>query len=349
LLAVDTEQLSLRRGLLGLFAIFVTLIFLAAFGYAAIAAVVGAFVTAVSAGGGPTRERMLRAAAVAVSGSLLTVLGVWSGERGWTAALVVGIVAFAAVLASAYGKEAATAGFMLTLWLLLSLSLTSSTHSSGLAANFLAGGALVVLLQPLLARKRTATDESADAAITKAETLDASARLSPLRNALSLDSRLFQFAIVRAGGLAGATLLGWYLFDAHPYWAAFVTFAITKSDPAELVAIGIERAVGTVVGAVVAVELVRNVDSRPWLTAALVVASALAVTFSRANYAVFTFFVTAVVVLATQLVTGDAALAANQRVWATLLGVLLAFALTWLVLVLARHRTSTVGSEQRSP
>jgi hypothetical protein len=44
LFAVDTEQLSLRRGLLGLVAIFATLSFLAVFGYAAIAAVVGALV-----------------------------------------------------------------------------------------------------------------------------------------------------------------------------------------------------------------------------------------------------------------------------------------------------------------
>lgn len=344
------EQLSFRRGLLGLVAILAALIFLVAFGYAAIAAVLGALVTAVSAGRGQARVRMTRAAVVAVLGSLLTVVGIWSGERGWTAALVVGTVAFAAALASAYGKEAATAGFMLTLWLLLSLTFTATSHSSAaLAANFAIGGALVIVLQPWWPPKAPASP-SADEVNSAAQQAGLLAQLSPLRSQLSLDSRLFQFALVRAGGLAGATLLGWYLFDSHPYWAAFVAFAISKSDPAELVAVGVHRTVGTVVGAAVAVELVRNVDSRPWLTVALVGAAALAALFAKANYAVFTFFMTAVIVFATELVRGDAALAANQRIWATLLGVLLAFAITALVLVVVRHRTSGVadGPEPRS-
>jgi hypothetical protein len=113
----------------------------------------------------------------------------------------------------------------------------------------------------------------------------------------------------------------------------------TKSDPLELVAVGVHRAVGTIAGAAVAVELVRHVDSRPWLTAALVVASALGIAFSKANYAIFTFFMTAVLILSTQLVRGDAARAAGQRIWATLLGVLLAFVVTSLVLLVARRRT----------
>jgi hypothetical protein len=336
LLVVDRDQLSLRRGLLGVVAIFAVLLLLVAFGYAAIAAMLGALVTAVSAGAGPMRERMLRAGAVAVTGSLLTILGVWSGERGWTAAIVVGVVAFAAALASVFGREAATAGYMLTLWLLLSLTFTASSHSSGaLAANFLAGGALVVLLQPLLTRSED-TERPTDGAAEGRAARQAS-WVSSLRNELSLDSRLFQFAVVRAGGIAGATLVGWYAFDAHSYWAAIVAFAITTSDPLELVAVGVHRAVGTIAGAAVAVELVRHVDSRPWLTAALVVASALGIAFSKANYAIFTFFMTAL--LSTQLVRGDAARAAGQRIWATLLGVLLAFVVTSLVLLVARRRT----------
>jgi hypothetical protein len=332
---VEKEQLSLRRGLLGLVAILVALAFVGVFGYVGVAALLGALVTAAAAGVGRRRVRVTRASAVAVLGSLLTLVGVWSGERGWTAAVVIGLVAFAATLASAYGKEAATSSYLLTLWVLLSLTFTASDHSSaGLAANFLAGGAVAALLQPVLGRTSSAGDARPATAGRPTD------RLAPLRAALRPDSPLSWFALVRAGAIAGATLLGYCLFDAHPYWAAFVAFAVTKSDPAELVAAGVHRAVGTIAGAAVAVELVRNVDSRPWLTGALVVASMLAVTFSKANYAVFTFFMTAVIVLSTQLVRGDAELAAGQRTWATLLGVGLAFATTALVLLAARRRAA---------
>lgn len=342
LLVIDSEQLSFRRGLIGLVALLAVLVFVVAFGYAGTAAALGALVTAVSAGSGSTRVRIERTGVVAVAGSMLMVVGVWSGERGWTAALAVGVVALVATLASVYGKEAATAGFMLTLLLLLSLALAGSSHSSAaLGGSFLVGGALVVLLQPLLAWKEAPAPEGpADAAVAVTETQGRSDWLSPLRRELSLDSQLLQFAIVRAGGLAGAAVLGWHLFDEHPYWAAFVVFAITMSGPSELAAVGVHRAVGTIIGAAVAVELVRSVDSRPWLVAALIAASALAISFSRANYAFFTFFVTAVLVLATHLVRGDAALAAYERISATLLGVLLAFAITSLVLLVARRRAA---------
>jgi hypothetical protein len=337
---VEREQFSMRQGALGIVAVLVAVVFVGAFGYGGIAAVLGAFVTIASAGGGSLRVRVERCAAVAIVGALLTVLGVWSGERGWTAALVVALVTFAGTLVSVYGSGAATAAYLLNLWLLLSLSFTASTHSSAvLATNFLVGGAVAVLLQPLHGRRGRGVEvPGSGAAAPPPNAAPAGDWLSPLRAELRLDSPVFRFAVVRAGGIGGATLLGWYLFDNHPYWAAIIAFAITRSDPAELLRVGVHRAVGAVLGAAAATALVRDVDSRPLLTAALVVAAALGIAFQKANYAIFTFFMTCVIILSTQLVRGNADLAANERAWATLLGVGLAFATTALVLLVARRR-----------
>lgn len=337
---VEREQFSIRRGLVGIAAILVALVFLGAFGYAGIAAVLGALVTAASCGNGSLRERVERGAAVAVVGALLTVLGVWSGERGWTAAIVIAVVTFAATLVSVYGTEVATSAYLLNLWLLLSLTFTASSHSSGvLAANFLLGGAIAVLLQPLLGRaKRRAEDARAEAA-PLSDSTPPSDWAAPLRAELHLDSPVLRYALVRASGIGGATLLGWYLFDNHPYWAGIVAFAVTKSDPAELVKIGVHRAVGTILGAAAATALIQHVDSRPALTIALVIAAAAGIATQKVNYAVFTFFMTSVLILVTQLLRGNAELAAGQRAWATLLGVGLAIATTALVLLLAHRRT----------
>lgn len=338
LFELDREQFSLRTGLVGLLALGAAVAFLAVVGYAGVAAVLGAIITAVSAGSGRLAPCIARGVAVATVGSLLTVVGVWSGERGWTAGLVVTVVTFAATIVVAYGKTAATAAFLLNLWLLLSLTFTASDHSlGGLAASFLAGGAFAVVLQPLAAhRRRTAAPPGPGAEEPPAA--PAGPWSAPLRAALRPESPLFQFAVVRGLATGGTTALGWYLFDRHPYWAVLVAFVIIKSDPVESWAIGVHRAVGTVFGAAVGILVVQNVDSTPWLTFLLVVASMLMVAVQRANYAAFTFFLTTLLILSTRLVEGDVGETVWERVGATVLGIGIAFAVTAVVLSIAGRR-----------
>ncbi len=338
LFELDREQFSLRTGLVGLLALGAAVAFLAVVGYAGVAAVLGAIITAVSAGSGRLAPCIARGVAVATVGSLLTVVGVWSGERGWTAGLVVAVVTFAATIVVAYGKTAATAAFLLNLWLLLSLTFTASDHSlGGLAASFLAGGAFAVVLQPLAAhRRRTAAPPGPEPEEPPAA--PAGPWSAPLRAALRPESPLFQFAVVRGLATGGTTALGWYLFDRHPYWAVLVAFVIIKSDPVESWAIGVHRAVGTVFGAAAGILVVQNVDSTPWLTFLLVVASMLMVAVQRANYAAFTFFLTTLLILSTRLVEGDVGETVWERVGATVLGIGIAFAVTAVVLSIAGRR-----------
>jgi hypothetical protein len=339
LFELDREQFSLRAGFVGLLAIGAAVAFLAVVGYAGVAAVLGAIITAISAGSGRLAPCIARGVAVATVGSLLTVVGVWSGERGWTAGLVVAVVTFAATIVVAFGKTAATAAFLLNLWLLLSLTFTASDHSlGGLAASFLAGGAFAVLLQPLVAHRRRRTAAPPGPGAEEPAAAPAGPRSAPLRAALRPESPLFQFAVVRALATGGTTALGWYLFDRHPYWAVLVAFVIIKSDPAESWAVGVHRAVGTVFGAAVGILVVQNVDSTPWLTFLLVVASMLMIAVQRANYAAFTFFLTTLLILSTRLVEGDIGETVWERVAATVLGVGIAFAVTALVLSIARRR-----------
>ena len=84
LLLIDKDRLSVRRGIVGAAALLGVLVLLTVLGVGATAAALGALVTVVSAGAGLPRVRVTRAAVVTVVGTALTLVGVWSGERGWT-------------------------------------------------------------------------------------------------------------------------------------------------------------------------------------------------------------------------------------------------------------------------
>jgi hypothetical protein len=329
LTSFDREQFSLRNGVVGLAAIAAAIGFIALFGYVGIAAVLGAAATLLAAGRGTLRSRLVHGSAVAVAGSLLTVVGIWSGEKGWIAGLVAGLVTFGATLFAAYGKAAVTSAFVLNLWVLLAQGFSASDKTTeGLAASFLVGGVLAVALQPLraLASHRRGTEPLAGEDLDSRPDDAPSAGWATMRAALTPESPIFRFAVIRGLVIGSAALAGAYLFEAYPYWAALAAFVILKSDPAESVASGVHRAVGTVAGAAIAIALVHNIDSRPVLTAVVAVAAVLMVASQRANEAVYAFFLTIVLLLALRLVQADVETALAERVWATLLGVGLAIA-----------------------
>lgn len=347
----DRTQFSLRNGLVGLVAVAGALVFLVAFGYVGVAALLGAVVTVLAVGRGPLRSCLARGSIVALVGSALTAVGVWSGEVGWLAGIVAGLVTFGATLFAAYGKAAVTSAYVLNLWLLLAQGFSASDKTTqGLAASFLVGGILAVALQALrvLLVHRSGEEALAGGESRRGGAATSSHWAAPMRAALTLDSPILRFAVIRALAIGSAALVGAYLFEAYPYWAVLAAFVIIKSDPAESVASGVHRAVGTVAGAVVALPLVHNVDSRPVLTAVVAVASVLMVASQRANEAVYAFFLTIVLLLALRLVRADVETALAERVWATLLGVGLALGVMALVAAVAgRHeaRAASPGEE----
>lgn len=346
LTSFDRAQFSLRSGLVGLLAIVGALVYLGLFGYAGIAALVGVVVTGLAAGRGPLRRRLRYGSAVAVAGSLLTVVGVWSGETAWLAGLVAGLVTLGATLLAVYGKAVVTAAYVLNLWLLLAQGFSASDRTTqGLAASFLVGGLFVVALQPLRALvPHGSPPEAAEDDGAPEKSGAPSGRWAPIRAVLSLDSPILQFAVVRALAIGSATVVGEYLFDAHPYWPALMAFVVIKSDPAESVASGVHRAVGTVAGAAVALALVHNVDSRPVLTAVVAVAAVLMVATQRANEAVYALFLTIVLLLALSLVRADVEAALTERIWATILGVGLALGVMALVAALVERHSVEEGA-----
>lgn len=353
LTSFDREQFSLRSGLLGFVAIAAALVFLGLFGYVGIAAVLGAVVTVLAVARGPLRSRVVHGSVVAVVGSGLTVVGVWSGETGWVAGIVAGLVTFGATLFVAYGKAAVTSAYVLNLWVLLAQGFSASGKTTqGLAASFLVGGILAVALQPLgvLAARRSGREPPAGGESGgQSEDSSRTSWAAAMRAALMLESPILRYALIRGLVIGFAALLGAYLFEAYPYWAALAAFVVIKSDPAESVASGVHRAVGTVCGAVVALALVGVVDSRPVLTAVVAVASVLMVASQRANEAVYAFFLTIVLLLALRLVRADVETALAERVWATLLGVGLAFGVIALAAAVADRSRTEESAPASSP
>lgn len=338
LLAFDRAKLSLRRGLDGVFVLLLTLVLVALVGTVGVTAGLAALIVLAAASAAPLRSRVGSALVIALLGSLLTLIGVWAGEEGWAAAALMTVVSLAATLSAAYGKGAATAAYLLNLWVLISLLLTASDHDPlRFAGAFLLGGVLGV---GLIALRVARGDESADEhqvvqAPPAAE--PEPGRWAPLRSQLTTTSPLLRFAMVRAIAAGGTTLIGWYLFPAHPYWAVLTAFVIIQTDTSQTLVLGLNRATGTMVAVLLMVPLLDSVDSSPLLLAAFVVSGFLMLSVQKVNYALFTFFTTVVILLMERLTHGDAYATGWDRLFATLLGVALAFGVIAIGRMLGRR------------
>jgi hypothetical protein len=271
--ALGLGSLDLRAGAFGLLAISLALITIAVLGPAGITAAVAGLIVFMIHPTDGREARLSQILVVTLVGTALTAVGVWAGTEGWVAALVMTLVTFSATLTAAYGRSWGTVGYLLNLWVLLALVLTASEHSVALMSGaFLIGGTVAGGIELLRHRRPgpAGSAHAAEEAEAPGEMRAASgrSRLGPLRNALSADSPLFRFGLVRGLAAGSTTLIGWYLFDTHPYWAVLTAFVVIQTEPRESVRRGIQRTVGTAFGVLVGIALAQ-VFHGTWSVAAV--------------------------------------------------------------------------------
>lgn len=121
--------------------------------------------------------------------------------------------------------------------------------------------------------------------------------LRALRDALSPASPFFRHAVRVTLAAAVATWLAPRLSPAHPTWVIVTTVVVLQPYPGATVTRGIERVVGTVFGAVVAVAIMKAMTDPIALSLAMFPLSVAAVTTRPRSYRLFTFFLTPVFVL----------------------------------------------------
>lgn len=316
LLALDTDKVDVRRGLLGAVVIMAAIAFITVFGTVGMIAGIAALFVIAADKPGPTHARVLGVVIVTSFGSAIALIAVWAGtEHVWVAMSMTFLVTAAATLAAGSGAAAATRGLLLPLWAVIALSFAGNDEGAlALAAAFMIGGLAAALILWLDARGGSADDIEADAE-SSARSLGAIVR-----------SPLGWFSLLRATAVAVATLLGIALFPDHAIWPALTVVLVLRPKAGEALQAGLLRTFGTLAG-VLAAEAVLAMagDSDIIVLLAFVGAAFAMVALQKVNYWVFVLFLTAILVFTQELLGDDADAAAEERLIATVLGAGIAF------------------------
>ena len=276
-------------------------------------------------GGGPRRHRMVTLSFFALAGALVTLLGNGTGNSVWGSTAVIFVVTLVCGLMLAYGPQTGKMAFMINLWMMVALSLSTALYAPvNLALGFFAGAGSVALLLLWL---KTGPAPAGDTTLHWS--------LNPLRTHLNFHSPIMQFALSRALTAAFAMWLGWQLALAHPFWIA-MTFLIVIVPDRELAArTSWQRGIGTVIG-VAAGAVVLGFQPDPvtllllWLLVTLVMLAVQGV-----NYVLYASVLTLNLILFYQLLEVDVLFSGLERLFTTLLGIACALGIIVLLGYLA--------------
>jgi len=312
----DWSQVNLRGGVRTVFVIVGVAVVLILFGALGITVGLAALFVMIADQPGSLRSRLLAVLSFTVVGSLLAFAGAWAGTaHALIAGLLMAVIVYLATVAAALGKSIAVRGLLLAIWAVLALSLSGSVDRPvELSLAFLIGGLLagVVVWAYGLVRP---TEESGEG------------RPPPISTLIDeLATPHGRFAVIRGLSAGLATYVGILLFPDFPIWAVIAVLVILQEQREATIQIGLLRTAGTVLGVIVAsATLLAIGGSYPLVVAAFLTSGFAMMALQKVNYAVFTLFLTAMLVFALH-VTGDDALAGGvARLLATLVGVGIAF------------------------
>ena len=344
-LALDLSKLSLRTALIGTIVLGVTVVLVGVYGNVAIAAGLAA-VFVIAAGPADTRRPDLGSVLLVAIGAVVTFLVSVSASSPAWAAVVITVITLAATLLAMLDQRSAKMGVYGLLWAVLVLDVGATADTAvSMAIAFAFGGVLAVLALWISYRfLESDPDPEADADVGK-DAAETTIRTRHQRDVIA------RFAIVRAAGAGACVLLGYSLFPENPAWAV-LTFVLVIQPPAhQFVVTALGRALGTAVGVVVGVLIIQiSTGDTVALLVAFVASAFLMIATRKVNYAVSTLFTTSVLLISQALLQEQTSVAAWQRLLATLLGVVIAFAVVAvLALLTGRHRHAKAEAEPMDP
>gem|GEM_PF-6188249 len=312
----DWTEIDVRGGLTAVGVIAGVAVVLTLFGTLGIAIGIAALFVMIADEPGSLRSRLSALALFTVGGSLLAFAGAWAGtSHVLVAGVLMAMIVYLATVAAALGKPAAVRGLLMALWVILALALSGTVDAPAeLALAFLAGGVLGgigVWISGLIHSSPRSEDEK-----------------PPLISTLvgELWTPLGQFALIRGLSAGLATYVGIVLFPDFPIWIVISVLVILREERGATIQIGLLRTAGTLLGVIAASACLLLIgDSQTAVTAAFLLSGFAMIALQKVNYAVFTLFLTAMLVFALH-VTGDDAWAGGiARLLATLIGAGIAF------------------------
>jgi len=273
----------------------------------------------------PARPRAGWQAATAPLIGFAACLGVLSSQTGPTAVLALGLLGLLAGYCFAVSLRLAIVGLSVTLGMLIAQGLFLETGDALPALLWGTVGGLTQAAWSLVVW--FGFDKAAD---QPEKAWDGRAAVAALRSNLTLSSLSarhgIRFGFALATGVAAYWLLG---FDQHGYWIPLTILFVMRPDRGETDHRLILRALGTVLGLIVATSVGEAfVGDDLVLGVVLTVAAALSFGLLTVQYALFTAAITIFVVVMSTTVGEGAFHAAGQRATGTVLGIAIAF-LAW--------------------
>ena len=153
---------------------------------------------------------------------------------------------------------------------------------------------------------------------------------------LTLDSAIFRHALRSSAATVATVGLVWGLGWDHGYWATLTCFVIMQPHGTDTWAKAVQRVVGSVIGAGVAVLVATWVSAAVAVMAWVFVCVWIAVALLPLNYGAYTVFLTPAFVLLAETRAGDESLSL-VRVVSTLLGAIVALLASRLLFPLSER------------
>ncbi len=314
-----------------------------------VAAAFGALLVSFCDIGSSARMRIESMGVMMIVGSLLHALGRAIGGPWWLAAPAILLATLVAGLISVYGRAVAVVALFLNLAFVVALGMDGGPSTALPSAfGFLIGGMCAMLLA--LAPRKVHRDQEGPGLPDASAPAGRPARparpsLASFLSSLTFSSPALRFAALRAAGAATAALIGWSMGISYPQWVVVptLTCVMPAGETSRLAAA--QLAAGTVAAVLVA-ELTLLVIHDPLVVAVIAVAlMVVALSVRDLNNALFTFFLTLMLLEVISIPIGGVSLA-GLRLFATLMGVAIALAVTYLA---ARDRVIGAAMNAKGP
>jgi uncharacterized membrane protein YccC len=286
---------------------------------------VGALVNGFPGMDAPARPRAAWQATSAPLIGVAVALGILSSQTGSTAVLALGLLGLLAGYAFCVSLRLAIVGLSVTLAMLIAQGLFLPAGDAGPALLYGTLGALAQVAWSLLVW--IAFDRAAD---EPERVWSGRKAAAALRVNLTLSSQSARHAL-RFGAVLAAGVATYRLLDLHQhgFWIPLTILFVMRPERDETDHRLILRALGTVLGLILATALAEVFGGEDLILGAfLTVAAAFSFGLLAVQYALFTAAITTYVVLMSTTLGEGAFEAAGQRATGTVLGIVLAF-LAW--------------------
>jgi hypothetical protein len=303
----------------------------------------GLLFVALSDPGGDYLPRLSRTSVIGLIGALLTAAGYALGGDAWGwVVLGVLVVTVLGGLAVNFDLHALVSGTLLNVWFLITLSAAAalparvSTHPWNQALAWLIGAAIAIALTTAMWLAR---DESRRGRSWLPEIPD---DLPPVK----LSRPIVLFVLIRAVAVSGAAAIAFGLHLTDADWMPLATLIAMKPTLQQSTLRGVQRLVGTALGAAIAAVFLVTVTSPRALEEIIIALMGVGVSIYVVNYALYAAAIAGAVLIALDLPHPGNLAAEGRRIFYTFAGIAIAIVVMFLASLLQKRKAPAAAPQQ---